>query len=304
MTVTDMTVTDAADALVQQPVEHATVRIGAVDGVPASAPTSAPVDAIWGIAIERPIAITINGAAWTVMLATPCDLEDLARGLAVTERVVRDVAAVQEVVVSSFLKDMSVDLRIAEDQITTSAIRSRSLAGNSSCGLCGLESLADLHRVSDDRQRTRSGRVESDANVLAPISDAAVLHAFASLSLHQPINRETHSVHAAAWCTPDGTIVLVREDVGRHNALDKLIGALAHRQYLTQPGFIVMSSRCSYELVYKAAVTDAMLLATISAPTSMALEWSRALSLPLVCRIGGASDGRLVHFDAGDANAG
>ncbi len=294
-----MTVTAAGESLVQ-PSERATIRLGAVNGGPASA----QVEATWGIAVERPIAITINGGPWTVMLATPVDVEDLAVGLALTERVVSDVTAIERIVVASFLKDMSVNLHVKADQLATAAIRSRSLAGNSSCGLCGIESLADLHRVAESRRYARGtgtgggGEATNDC-----ISDVAVLDAFAALPSHQPINRETHSVHAAAWCAPDGTITLVREDVGRHNALDKLIGAMAQRQQLTEPGFIVMSSRCSYELVYKAAVTDAMLLATISAPTSMALEWSRALLLPVVCRIGGASDGRVVRFDLADGNA-
>ncbi len=294
-----MTVTDAGESLVRKPSERATIRLGAVNGGPASV----QVAATWGIAIECPIAITINGDPWTVMLATPVDVEDLALGLALTERVVSNVAAVERIVVSSFLNDMSVDLHVAADQLATTAIRSRSLAGNSSCGLCGLESLADLHRVAESRAFARGARVGIGEATDALISDEAVLDAFAALPSHQPMNRETHSVHAAAWCAPDGTIILVREDVGRHNALDKLIGALARRQQLTQPGFIVMSSRCSYELVYKAAATDTMLLATISAPTSMALEWSRALSLPVVCRIGGASDGRVVHFDRADGDA-
>jgi FdhD protein len=294
-----MTVTDAGASSVAESAERVAVHLGAAEDLSAPAPTLAT----WSIASERPIAITINGAPWTVLLATPADIENLALGLALTERVVAAATAVQRISVASYLRDISIDMTIAEEQLTTGSIRSRSLAGNSACGLCGIESLADLHRVSETRAQAVGGATGSGAGS-DTIADAAILRAFAALPSHQPVNRDTHSVHAAAWCEPDGTIVLAREDVGRHNALDKLVGAMAHRGLLHATGFIVMSSRCSYELVYKAAATSATLLATISAPTSMALEWSRALSLPVVCRIGGPGDGRVVHFARGAADAG
>ncbi len=249
----------------------------------------------WGIAVEAPVEIALNGTPWTVMLATPADLADLAVGLALTERVLRDAHAVTDVIVSEFLHDVSVNLIVPESALDTTAIRSRSLLGSTACGLCGLESLAQLHArgtsASAERQR-------------ADVSDAAILRAFAELPSHQPINAATRSVHAAAWCAPNGAIELVREDVGRHNALDKLVGALARRTMLAQPGFVVMSSRCSYELVYKASVAHTLLLATVSAPTTMALEWSNALQLPLACRVGGDSDARVVRFPTEEPNAG
>lgn len=249
----------------------------------------------WGIAVEAPVEIALNGTPWTVMLATPADLADLAVGLALTERVLRDARAVTDVVVSEFLHDISVNLVVPESQLDTTAIRSRSLLGSTACGLCGLESLAQLHA------RGTSVNAEPER---ADVSDAAILRAFAELPAHQPINAATRSVHAAAWCAPDGAMQLVREDVGRHNALDKLVGALARRAMLAQPGFVVMSSRCSYELVYKASVAHTLLLATVSAPTTMALEWSAALQLPLACRVGGNSDARVVRFPTEEPNAG
>ena len=249
----------------------------------------------WGIAVEAPVEIALNGTPWTVMLATPSDLADLAVGLALTERVLRDAHAVTDVVVSEFLHDISVNLVVPESQLDSTAIRSRSLLGSTACGLCGLESLAQLH--------ARGTSVNAELQ-RADVSDAAILRAFAELPAHQPINTATRSVHAAAWCAPNGAIELVREDVGRHNALDKLVGALARRAMLAQPGFVVMSSRCSYELVYKASVAHTLLLATVSAPTTMALEWSAALHLPLACRVGGDSDARVVRFPMEEPNAG
>ncbi len=249
----------------------------------------------WGIAVEAPIEIALNGTPWTVMLATPADVEDLAIGLATTERVLRDAQAVQQVVVSEYLHDISVNIVVPDDQIDTRVVRSRSLLSSTACGLCGLESLAELHG--------RAGRHEYAAGefVAEFVDDAAVLRAFAALPAHQPINQVTRSVHAAAWCTTVGDIVMVREDVGRHNALDKLIGALARAGRLSNPGFVLMSSRCSYELVYKAAAANTHLLATISAPTTMALEWSAALSVPLACFLRGEDGDRVVRFPAHDS---
>lgn len=230
----------------------------------------------WGIAVETPVEIRLNGAPWIVMLASPSDVEDLAVGLAVTEGLLADAGAVEKISVSTWLGEVSVDLIVPIDQLRAPARDARSLAGNAGCGLCGLESLAALHR----RQQAGQG----GAGGSQAISDEAITAAFAALPEFQPINRETHSVHAAAWCHPNGRIELVREDVGRHNALDKLVGARARQLQLGEAGFVVMTSRCSYELVSKASAAGAMLLATISAPTTLALTWSQSLGLPLACR--------------------
>jgi FdhD protein len=144
------------------------------------------------------------------------------------------------------------------------------MLGNSGCGLCGLETLAQLQRRHASRDRTG-----------VPVSDEAIRAGMIALSSNQPLNAVTHSVHAAAWCHIDGTVHVVREDVGRHNALDKIIGALAADDMLREPGFLILTSRCSYELVYKAMTANTQLLATIGAPTSMALQWADTLHLPL-----------------------
>ena len=246
-------------------------------------------DATWGIAVESPVEIDINGAPWTVMMATPADLEDLALGLALTERVVTNIERVERVTIANYLDGVAVDLTVPANALSDAARRRRSLEGRIGCGLCGVEALAGLP--------ARPGGVVS---ARVRIDTAAVRRAFDTLAAQQPLNTATHSVHAAAWCRCDGTIDLVREDVGRHNALDKVIGAMIRAHRLGEAGFLVMTSRCSFELVYKAAATRAGVLATISAPTSLALEWSTTLGLPLLCR---GSNGEIFEVDTepGDA---
>ncbi|MEE2565688.1 formate dehydrogenase accessory sulfurtransferase FdhD [Hyphobacterium marinum] len=229
----------------------------------------------WGIAEEVPVEIGFNGTAWTVMMATPADLEDLAIGLALTEQIITDAGAVEGLALKTYPEGITADIRIAREALTGKALRRRTLDGQSGCGLCGLETLAEAIRRPAPRScnRTLPGK-------------PAILKAFYGLAAAQPLNAATRSVHAAAWCAPHGAVSLVREDVGRHNALDKLVGALAHSGQLEDNGFIVMSSRCSFELVCKAAITNASLLATVSAPTGLALDLSRELGLPLACRSG------------------
>jgi FdhD protein len=236
----------------------------------------------WSIAAETPVEIDLNGVPWTVMMATPADLEDLAIGLVLTERIVRDVDTIQRIDVTNYLDGIAVDLSLPAEALNQSARNRRSLEGRVGCGLCGVEALAGLPSRHSDTVGER-----------LTIETAAVRAAFDGLAAVQPLNRATHSTHAAAWCARSGTIELVREDVGRHNALDKLIGARVRGGQLDEPGFIVMTSRCSFELVYKAAATRAGVLATISAPTSLALEWSAMLGLPLLCC---GHDGEIVSF--------
>ena len=247
--------------------EHRPVRVAG-----ASEPSE------WGIAVEVPVELRLNGAPWTVMLASPSDLDDLAVGMAMTERFVADAAGVVGLRIAQTAGDWTVDLEVPTP---LRPVRARSVAGATGCGICGLESLADF----------RSGLAGATPLVATQvITDAAVMAAWTALPDLQPVNAATRSVHAAAWCAPDGAVLLVREDVGRHNALDKLVGALARQGMLGEAGFIAMTSRCSVELVAKAAVARALLLATISAPTTLALATSEALGVPLAC----AGPGRQV----------
>lgn len=242
-------------------------------------------DAQWDIAVEVPVQIMVNDTPFTVMLATPADLEDLTRGLLLTEQVIARAGAIERIDVVSWLGDIQVVAHVAASELRSERLGARSVLGNSGCGACGIESLAQLH-----------GRQPRARGECADVSDEAVRRAFAELPTHQPLNARTHSVHAAAWCNLEGRVQLAREDVGRHNALDKLVGALALADRLQEPGFVVMSSRCSYELVYKASATNAQLLATISAPTTMALQWSTSLGLPLASALRRGEHVDIVRF--------
>lgn len=240
---------------------------------------------LWGVAEEEPVEIGFNGRPWVVMLASPMDLEDLARGLSFTEGVVEDVDRIESMDIRAHPEGWTVDIAIPDGALTDRARKFRTLEGRTGCGLCGVETLADA--------------VRRPAGPIAPLSidDAAVLAAFDALRQHQPLNAATYSVHAAGWCSPAGQIRLAREDVGRHNALDKLIGALLMQGERPDNGFIVMTSRCSMELVQKTAAFGAPLLATVSAPTGRALDLAAAAGLAVRCL---GPEGRVVSFDEGE----
>lgn len=244
----------------------------------------------WGIVEEAPVQIMLNGQPLVVLMATPVHLTDLARGVLRTEYALLDSTSIVSIHEEEALAEYRVFVELHADSGHTLPSQLQTGMANSACGLCGMETLAQL-----------ATRTQALPRVHPPaIPDAVVLSAFAAMQERQHLNARTHSAHAAAWCLPTGEVALVREDVGRHNALDKLIGALyapGTDAELARDGFVVMSSRGSYELVHKAAHTTARLLATWSAPTSMALRWSRHLALPL-CTV--ARDGRtapqVAHF--------
>ena len=231
--------------------------------------STAPGQQHWGIAEEIPVEIGFNGTAWTVMMATPADIEDLAIGLALTEGAVASGRDIDGVDIRQWPEGLTADIQLAPNLLRTERVHRRALDGRTGCGLCGIERLADL-------------QAPPPALPPAPAIGAKIIRAaLDALPDHQILNRETRSVHAAAWCRLDGSIALVREDVGRHNALDKLAGARLRRGEPDDSGFVVMSSRCSFELVFKAARMRAALLATQSAPTGRALDLAQQLGLPI-----------------------
>ena len=222
----------------------------------------------WQLPEETPIAILINSTSYAVMMATPFDLEDFTVGFALSEGMVAHSSHISNVLVMPSGDGFSVDLAISELHLIRERMISRSIEGRVGCGLCGIEELADAIRMP-------GGKLNAPA-----LDTSAVVKAFNALPAHQPMNELNRTVHAAAFCSVDGVILLAREDVGRHNALDKLVGAMA-REQMKPDGFGLMSSRCSFELVQKCATVGIGALATISAPTALALKLANQAGLHL-----------------------
>ena len=221
------------------------------------------------IATEVPIAIHYNGVPHVVMMATPDDLADFALGFSLSEGIVANAAELEEVVETTLIEGIQLSLRIPAARADAVARRQRNLTGRSSCGLCGTQELEDVVR-------------HPPRLAAAPaIADDVVQRALAELAHAQPLNALTGATHAAAWAGLDGGIALVREDVGRHNALDKLIGALARSGLDPRTGFLVVTSRASYEMVQKAATAGIAYLAAISAPTALAIHLAASTGLTL-----------------------
>ena len=228
----------------------------------------AGASAHWRLPEEVPVALLINSQSYAVMMATPADLEDFGIGFALAEGLVKEAGHIRHVLVMPSGEGYSVDLAIEETHIVRERMVARALEGRVGCGLCGIEDM-------DDAIRMPKGKIAGKR-----IEAAAIARAFDALPLHQPMNAANRTVHAAAWCLFDGTIVLAREDVGRHNALDKLIGAMA-RGKISRDGFVLMSSRCSFELVQKCALAGIGALATVSAPTALAWRLAKDAGLQL-----------------------
>ncbi len=233
------------------------------------------------IAQEVAIALVYNGISHAVMMATPCDLEDFARGFSLTEGIVDKPSEIYDIEAEAVGRGIEVRLEIAAQRMAGLQERRRSLAGRTGCGLCGVDSLdAALRAVP---------RVEAGT----PVAREAIALAMAALPAQQRINRLNGATHAAGWANADGTLVAVREDIGRHNALDKLAGALAKQDRALAGGFVVVTSRCSYEMVQKAAAIGAIAIAAVSAPTSLAIETAEQAGVALVAFV---RDGRLTAY--------
>ena len=230
---------------------------------------------------EAAVALVYNGISHAVMMATPCDLEDFGRGFTLTEGLVGKPSEIYDIEVEPAGRGFEVRLDIAAQRMQALQERRRSLAGRTGCGLCGVDSLeAALRAVPAVTQ----GK---------PVSRRAIEFAMAALPGRQVINRQNGAMHAAGWANGDGSILEVREDVGRHNALDKLAGAIAKTDAGLAGGFVVVTSRCSYELVQKAAMMGASLIAAVSAPTSLAIEAAESANIGLVAFV---RDGRLTVY--------
>jgi len=237
------------------------------------------------VAEEVAVALVYNGVSHAVMMATPCDLEDFARGFTLTEHLVEKPSEIYDIEVEPKGRGIEVNLEIATQRMLALQERRRTLAGRTGCGLCGVDSLEAALRPVPATRAT------------ATVKRAAIARAMAALPPEQRINRDNGATHAAGWATLDGTLVTVREDVGRHNALDKLAGAIAKLGKLGDPGFVVVTSRCSYEMVQKAAAIDAAAIAAVSAPTSLAIETAEQAGLALVAFV---RDNRLTVYAHGE----
>jgi len=255
----------------------------AFEGVEEAVPRQVP--------IEIPLNVMYGARPYAVMMVTPEHLEDFAVGFTVTEGIVSDVSEIEGVELREASAGGGADLETREArpgvgaELETTAVqavvtlsksasrhplRERTLSGRTGCGLCGVASLSDVPKANV----VERARVE--------VSLEAVRRALRVLEAAQPLNLSTRAVHAAAWCSKAGALELVREDVGRHCALDKLVGARLRAGLSADDGFLLLTSRCSYELVDKAAVYGARTIVSISAPTSYAVERAQLHDITLL----------------------
>jgi FdhD protein len=219
---------------------------------------------------ETPIAFTFNGSSYAVMMATPQDLEDFAVGFSLTEGVVKSPAEIESLEIIEEPIGIELRMRLSEPRAAALDERRRYLAGPTGCGLCGIESLEEAARapvtISDDCSVT-------------PDEVMAALDAFHGL---QALNRTTHAIHGAGLYRPGEGLVALREDVGRHNALDKLAGALAKKRLTGRGGLGILTSRLSVELVQKASVIGIPILVAVSVPTALAVRTAEASGITLI----------------------
>ena len=237
------------------------------------------------LAEERPVALVANGVSQAVMLATPAQLEDFARGFAFTEGWLERPADLRSV--EAVALDEGLELRIAVSSACEWRLkeRRRLMAGRTGCGLCGAESLAQV-------------RLPLPPLAAQPLSAGALERALAQLRESQPLQHLTGATHAAGWASRAGELLAVREDVGRHNALDKLLGHLLwQRDFDPRAGFVCVTSRASFELVQKTARAGIATLAAVSAPTQLAVQTADAAGLLLIGFARGADWVAYTHTD-------
>ncbi|MEZ0472516.1 formate dehydrogenase accessory sulfurtransferase FdhD [Luteimonas salinilitoris] len=222
------------------------------------------------VAEEVPVAFVYNDRPFAVMMATPADLEDFALGFALSEGIVADTREARIESVEHLLEGVEIRLHIPGHRARALDHRRRSLSGRSGCGICGSELLEAALRRPEP------------VGPGVTIAERALYAALRGLREGQALNARTGATHAAGWADADGRILLLREDVGRHNALDKLIGAMARGGHDPQAGFAVVTSRASYEMAMKAAGAGIALLAAISAPTALAISLAERANLTLI----------------------
>lgn len=222
------------------------------------------------VAEELPVALVYHGVPHGVMLATPADLEDFGVGFTLSEGLVEDARQIHEVEVVFEAETAEVRISVAWERFSALLEQRRRLTGRTGCGLCGVETAEQAIRAVKPVGR-------------GPTVTAGELHAaIAQLAQLQPLNARTGSVHAAAWVSPGRGIEIVREDVGRHNALDKLIGARVRSGADFSSGFLLLTSRASYEMIQKSAAVGITFLVALSAPTALAVRLAERAGMTLV----------------------
>jgi FdhD protein len=219
---------------------------------------------------ETALALTYNGGTYAVMMGTPCDLEDFAIGFSLNAGIVESADAIESLEIVRVENGVELRMWLARVKAARLSERRRHIAGPTGCGLCGIDSIAE---------------VVGSAGIVGPgptFSADQIMAAMRSTAALQKINIETHAVHAAAFWTQEDGIMALREDVGRHNALDKLAGALTRGNVRTDNGMVLLTSRVSIELVQKVATMGASLMVAVSAPTTLAVRTAEAAGITLV----------------------
>lgn len=222
------------------------------------------------IAAEVPVAMVYNGLSHAVMMASPTELEDLALGFSLSEGIAESKLEVTEIEIAAMGEGVEARLTVSSRAFFRLKEHRRAMAGRTGCGLCGVESLDQALR---ELPKLSSG---------LQVSTAAIHRALDALPAHQVANRVVRSLHAAAFCSPEGELLAVREDVGRHNAFDKLVGALAAKDIAGGSGFAVITSRCSFEMAQKAISAGIPVLAAVSSPTHLAVKLAKTYDLTLL----------------------
>ena len=219
---------------------------------------------------ETALALTYNGGTYAVMMGTPQNLTDFAIGFSLTEGIVQSAGEISSLEIVDLGEGVELQMWLAEEKAARLSERRRHIAGPTGCGLCGIDSIAEAVRPSATVGKGRS------------FSPREIMTAMASLPPLQPINVETRAVHAAAFWTPTTGIAALREDVGRHNALDKLAGALAQANVAANDGMVLLTSRVSVEMVQKTAAIGAAVMVAVSAPTALAVRMAEAAGITLI----------------------
>jgi FdhD protein len=245
------------------------------------------------VAEEVPIALIYNGVSHAVMLATPQDLEDFALGFSLSEGILQSKSELYDVEIITQSQGIELRLEVASEAFAMLKERRRNLTGRTGCGLCGAESLEQAlrlpvldHSKLEKLEREKNDALQANTHAasgasLGRISAASIQSAFKTLQMKQVLQQATGATHACAWVNAQGEVVMLREDVGRHNAMDKLIGALA-KSAKQENGFVLTSSRASVEMVQKVALAGYDMLAAISAPTGLAVRIAQTYGVTLV----------------------